>query len=292
LYVILLCISFNALAQTTKTVILDADTANEVDDLFALVTAFSEPTWNIVALNATQWQASHLAEPSSMEESHKLNTVLKAYCKKDEIKLLRGGFRRMYDWGDMAQHSAAAYDIIKRAHNQENSNKITVIALGALTNVASALYIDPTIASKIDLYWLGTTYDFEKGISKRLDFNCVMDIQATEIVLTSQIDTHIMPLNVIADMKFELKEANDKLSNVHPLGDFLLNRWRNHMDGGQYERVLWDTALIQAVMRPSLCTVEKVDTFENKKVSLYKTIDKKKVIENTYADILGLIEKL
>ena len=43
-------------------VLLDADTGNEVDDLYALVRGLIEPDWDVVGINATQWQASHLCQ--------------------------------------------------------------------------------------------------------------------------------------------------------------------------------------------------------------------------------------
>ena len=160
--------------QNKRSIILDADTGNEVDDYYALARAFVEPSWNIICLNATQWQASQWAIPATMENSHRLNQVILGEMGMN-IKTRRGGVNRMFDWGDMAQHSAAAYEIIKQTKALEENEKLTVVALGALTNVSSAIYIEPQIASKIELYWLGTTYDFENDILKRQDFNCMMD---------------------------------------------------------------------------------------------------------------------
>lgn len=42
-------------------IILDADTVNEVDDLYTMVRVLIKPSWNIIALNATQWQCSQWA---------------------------------------------------------------------------------------------------------------------------------------------------------------------------------------------------------------------------------------
>ena len=81
-------------------VILDADTGNEVDDLYALSRALIEPSWNILALNATHWQTSHWAIPESMENSHRLNGVLLGELGLS-IKTRRGGVARMFDWGDL-----------------------------------------------------------------------------------------------------------------------------------------------------------------------------------------------
>ena len=281
-------------AQLKGPVIIDADTANEVDDLFALVCAFAEPSWNIIALNATQWQASQSAVEHTMEASHKLNKVLTAYVKKtDQIKLLRGGFRRMYDWGDKAQHSAATYEIIKQAHAQKKEGqKLSIIALGALTNVASALFIDPDIGDAIELYWLGSTYDFDNKTSKLLDYNSVMDVQAVEILLTSQVAMHIMPVNVVQQMKFSFSETQKKLEGKHPMADFLLQTWFNHHDGGRYERVLWDVALIAAISEPELAQQIAVKTFDNHNIKVYNHIDEQKIIDFTYKKVLDLIDRL
>ena len=100
--------------EFNKTIVLDADTANEVDDIYAIVAALNIADWNIVALNATQWQTSHWTSPNAMEDSHRLNQVIVGYMGTN-TPTKRGGVARMYDWGDKAQHSAAAYEIIKQA---------------------------------------------------------------------------------------------------------------------------------------------------------------------------------
>ncbi|RKN77882.1 nucleoside hydrolase [Ulvibacterium marinum] len=279
-------------AQEKTKIILDADTANEVDDPFAIVRAFAEPTWEIQALNATQWQASQWTSDRSMEEGHRINQVLVAYLKPENTKLLRGGHRRMYDWGDMALHSAATYNIIKEAHLQTAGEKLTIVALGALTNVASAVFIDPTISSKIKLYWLGTTYDFKNNSSKRTDFNPMMDPQAAELLLSSEVEMHILPVSEVNQMKSKFSETKKRLAGKHDLGDYLVQHWFDHDDGGREERVLWDIALIEAMLHPEWVTEVKVDVFENKEVYLYKDIDKEKFLNDCFDRIVAKLEKL
>ncbi|MDF1549045.1 MAG: hypothetical protein P1P88_14570, partial [Bacteroidales bacterium] len=73
LLVFLLVIAISTFAQEKRKVIIDADTGNEVDDLFALVRGLIDPQWEVIGLNATQWQASHWTVEKSMEESYRLN---------------------------------------------------------------------------------------------------------------------------------------------------------------------------------------------------------------------------
>lgn len=260
-------------SQEKRKVIIDADTGNEVDDLYAIVRGVLEPSWDVLALNGTQWQVSHWAVENSMEESHRLNMMLLAYLDIKNIKLCRGSAERLFDWGNKERHSEAAYEIIKQAHLLPNGEKLSVITLGALTNVASAVLIDPEIEEKIVVYWLGSSFDFDKKKSKRIDFNAVMDVQATDMMLSSNVEMHIIPVNIAAKIKYSFEETEQQIGGKHRVCDFLINRWENHMDPGRYERTLWDLGIIQAVIYPDKVTEIKSDSFENPNIWLYSDID-------------------
>lgn len=274
--IVLLFCAFSVNAQYNKNnIIIDADTDNEVDDLFAISRALLEPSWNITALNATQWQSSQWAAAQSMENGYRLNQALATLTEKNVLQR-RGGEGRMYDWGDQARHSAAAYEIIKQAKQLPEGKQLTVVALGALTNVASAIFIDPSIEKKLNLYWLGTTYDFEKQIIGITDFNAMMDIQALFILLKSSVKMHIIPVSEANKFTFNYDDANAKLRNKHKLGDMLMNRWVDHSDAGKNQRVLWDLALIEAMIHPEMATEVEVmlsPEFGGRKVFYYKNIN-------------------
>lgn len=254
-------------------VIIDADTANEVDDLFAVTRALLEPGWEVLSLNSTQWQASQWAVDNTMEASHRLNLALVTQLQMPHIKVCRGSIFRMFDWGDKAQHSEAAYEIIKHAHNVKAGSKLPVITLGALTNVASAILIDPAIKPKIAVYWLGTSYDFERQKAKTIDFNSVMDIQAVDVLLNSDVEMHIIPNNVAVKMKLKRIDAVEQLQDSHEVTDFLLDYWSRHFDSSMNERTLWDLALIGAMIHPDKAKEVKVSGFENPNIWMYRDID-------------------
>ena len=130
---------------------------------------------------------------------------------------LMGGVDRLYDWGNLAQPSAAALEIVRRAEALPEGERLPVIALGALTNVASAVLLAPATAPKIDLYWLGSKYDFDGiGMTKR-DFNCVMDVQALEEVLNSKIALHILPVSEANVLQFYLRRGARAATGRPPL---------------------------------------------------------------------------
>ncbi len=276
------------------TYLLDADTGNEVDDLFAIARALIEPSWEISALTAAHWQTAHWAEAQTMENSYRINTVLRDYLQVD-VKTLRGGVARMFDWGDQAQHSAAAYEIIAQAKALPEGEKLNVIALGALTNVASAVFINPSIGPKLRLYWLGTTYDFEEGILGTTDFNCMMDQQALHYLFKSPVELHIIPVSVASAMTFEMYDVEAKLRDVHPLGAYLCDRWYNHLDGSRYERVIWDLALIQAIIHPEMAELTTITTskdFGSREVHYYSSIDANKMRAEFYESLTAYLKGL
>lgn len=260
-------------SQERRQVIIDADTGNEVDDPFAIVRALIEPSLNVTAINATQWQVSQWAVENTMEESYRLDQALLDYMQLNHIKVCRGSMNRMFDWGDKAQHSEAAYEIIKQARKIPSGSKLTVITLGALTNVASALLIDQEISSKIVVYWLGSSFDFENIKSKQIDFNAVMDIQAVDYMFESEVEIHIVPVNVAEKMKYRYDETSKQIKGKHLVADFILNRWHDHLDGSRIERTLWDLVPVQVLIYPEKATQVRATIFKNKNIWIVKDFD-------------------
>lgn len=282
-------------AQETKRIIIDADTGNEVDDLYAIVRGLIEPSWEVIGLNATQWQISHWAVEKSMEESYRLNEVLLAYLRmNDEVIANRGATARLFDWGNKSNPSQASNFIIEEALKSKN-DKLTLVVLGALTNVASAILDEPEITDRIRVYWLGTLYNFDEQVMKTIDFNSVMDIQAVDIMLNSKVDLHIMPHSVSAKMIFDWKETEKRFKGKHDLLDFLLQRWYNHLDGGRQQRTIWDLSLIEAMIHPEYSEKVKITTSKekgNRGIWIYKNIDAEKMRADFYKTILDYVENL
>lgn len=265
-------------AQEKASVIIDADTGNEVDDLYAIVRCLIDSSFHIAGLNSAQWQASHWAVPNTLENSHRLNLELLSYLQMDTIPHPRGGRDRLYDWGDdIAQHSAAAYHIIKEAHRTPPGEKLIVVVLGASTNLASAILIDPEIVSKIKVYLVGTTLDIENLTWRKDDFNCMMDLHAIDIIFdTEGLETHIMPINMLYGFSFTIDETRREFEGKHPLLDFLYMRWVNHVGGAKYSRIVWDLALVEGLIHPEYAHEILVDTppeNSSRKVYVYTSID-------------------
>lgn len=272
-----------------RQVIVDADTGNEVDDLYALARILLEPSVNVTALNAAHWQTSHWTIENSMENSHRLNQQLLGEMGL-AIKTFRGAPARMYDWGDRAQHSAAAYEILRQAKSKDN---LDILVLGALTNVASAVFIAPEIATKLNVFWLGTTVDFEKKIVKRNDFNPLMDTYALDFILESDVEIHIMPVSVASAMQISFDEMESAIGN-HFLGKHLQKRWVDHIDSGRRSRVLWDLALVASYINPDFAETTTFTTSRdsgNRPIAFYHKIDAMAIYDDFFKTILAFEKK-
>jgi inosine-uridine nucleoside N-ribohydrolase len=71
-------------------VVIDADTANEVDDPFAIVRALRAPELDVVGLSSAQWQVSHWATPQTLEDSQRLNEFLLGHLGRGDLPHPRG----------------------------------------------------------------------------------------------------------------------------------------------------------------------------------------------------------
>ena len=262
-----------AQAASAQTVYLDADTANEVDDLYAIAVAF-EHGWDIPALGSTQWQNSQWATAHTMEDSYRLNQHLVAYLGvRDRTEVLRGGHRRMYDWGHMAVHSPASAKLIELARASSPDTPLVVVALGALTNVASALFVAPDIAERIELFWLGSTYDFAADRARYTDFNALMDPQAAQLVLEHPtLRTHVLPVSEVGMHTVRYGDVAAAVGERGALGELLLDRWRRHMDGSGDTRVLWDVGIVELLADPTLATEVPAPGYGGPNVTAYRDL--------------------
>lgn len=256
-WTLLLCVS--AAAQTR--VWIDADTANEIDDLYAITRMLAAPELKIVALSSAHWSKSPAAEGNTLEASQRLNEALLGLTGRMSIPHPRGSAAGIYWWGaERAAHSAAAYHLIRAAHATPQGEKLTVIALGALTNVASAVMVDPSIAPKIRLYWLGAFIDTGRGVWDKSEFNCLNDIPAlNEVLNRKDLELRAMPASVARALTFDYGTTAERLAGLGRLGEFLIGRWKQHAPGAN-SWVMWDLAAAEWLLKPELVKWKRLRT--------------------------------
>lgn len=272
-------------AKDTVRVIVDADTANEIDDLYAIVRAIIAPEFQVEGITSAHFTRSTQSN-DTVHQSQRFNEqILDAMNLREKIPHPVGADRSM-ESPTMPVDSPAARLIIERAHAGNPNDKLVVMALGACTNLASALLIDPTIHDKVVFAFIDGDYKDGKwgpGI-----FNWRNDIHAVKAIFESDVEYFHMPARSVSiEMKFSKQEVDDHLKGKGGVWDLLVDRWETFpRTANSKEKVMWDIALIEAILRPSLATVKItgapiihdasiVDQFPDnpRKVKVFEAID-------------------
>lgn len=223
-------------------IVLDTDTYNEIDDPFALLYALASPELKLEAIYAAPFHNARSAGPQDGME--------KSYAQILEILSLAGEnrpvFRGSDKWmtsPDAPVDSPAARDLIARALAMPDDEPLYVAAIGAPTNVASAILMEPKIREKIVVVWLG---GHGLHMPKTNEFNMQQDIFASQILLDSGVPLVLMPcVGVVSHLAVTMPELEHYLADKGKKGEYLIQNTRAEMERwGNQSRVIWDIATI------------------------------------------------
>ncbi|MFT6809942.1 MAG: purine nucleosidase [Saprospiraceae bacterium] len=238
--------------------LIDADTANEVDDLYALARAIAEPSIEIVGITSAQFHNSPLASDSSVLESQIINQDIVRIMDREDIPVVIGANNPLVS-EDVPSDSPAARFIIAEAHKMEAGQQLDVVILGSCTNVASAVLIDPSIISKIRAHYIGFWHNREDSTFSRIEFNSGNDQKGVDVLLNSEgLEFNIMTATTCKDLVFDKTHAFDNLEGKSVIGDYLVNRWKtfdrwfNKKDPTKQKWIMWDVAIIEALIHPHM----------------------------------------
>lgn len=287
---ILMFLFSNSFAQKQK-VWLDADTGNEMDDLYAIVRLVKEPSVQLVGLSSAhfnnpdllvfeKWNAYDTKGLNTVAESQRLNEQILKALKRLDITHPIGADRQIgRAWGqEDARDSKAAQAIIKAAKSLSEGEKLDILTIGAMTNLASALILAPEIVSKIRCYALGAQYEPKTKVWNKNEFNIRNDLNAFDYLLNLKyFDLTMMCLQAARPLQFEREDTYSRLNENDETEKILENRWREQNPQDQ-ARVMWDLALVEAYLNPTQATIKIVKTPpENKQrtIKAYIKIDEK-----------------
>ena len=150
--------------------------------------------------------------------------------------------------------SPAARDLARKALNTPDDEVLYVVGIGAITNVASAILMEPKIIEKIVVVWLGG-HALDWRDTK--EFNLIQDVPAARTVLDCGVPLVLVPCHrVTSHLITTLPEINHYVRGKGPIGDFLAQRYEEcSEDHYAYSRVIWDISviawLIEADFMPS-----------------------------------------
>ncbi|MEX0982528.1 MAG: nucleoside hydrolase [Bacteroidales bacterium] len=261
--------------------IIDSDSGNGIDDLFAISYALVDPKIDILGLTSAHWNFHPDGGDSTVYESQRVNEDLLKHNDRMDIPHPIGANGPTGYWGDTKPvPSPAAYFIIGEVEKLEFGKKLNVVTLGAVTNLASAIQMDTTIVPRIRWYGMGLKYDDRKQVWDKNEFNTRNDLDGMDYLLNREgLETHIMTATTAQAFIFEQTETFDLLFFRAPRYTYLVDHWKNRFPNDR-NRIMWDLALIQAIMNPDLVTEKDIWTPDEnfrRRISVYTHIDAEKM---------------
>ncbi len=231
-------------------VVLDTDTYNEVDDQFAVSYLLAnQDKLSIKAFYAAPFYNENSSSPADgMEKSYnELCTLLElAGCADFKAVTFRGADKYLPDEktpivSDAAKHLSAL------ASTYTPKKPLYVVAIGAITNVASALLLAPEIAENIVVVWLGGHTHSHPNTK---EFNMRQDIAAARVVMGSGAPFVQLPcVGCVSEFSISYIEMNTLLRGKNKLCDYLTDTVGKTIGmpraaESPFSRVIWDVTAV------------------------------------------------
>ena len=230
-------------------VIIDTDTYNEIDDQFALAYLVKKSKQlNLKAIYAAPFLNHKSSSPDDgMEKSYREILNILTLMKRDDLKSVTfKGSNRFLPSESEPVISPAAEHLVELASGYTAENQLYVVAIGAITNIASALLIKPEIKDKIVVVWLGghahNWYDTK-------EFNLYQDVAAARIIFGCGVPLVQLPcMGVVSAFTTGGPELEYWLRGKNELCDYLVKYTTEQaiIDGGlpTWTRVIWDVTAV------------------------------------------------
>ena len=230
-------------------VVLDTDTYNELDDQFALSYMMkNSDKLNVKALYAAPFLNDKSVSPKDgMEKSYDEILKLLTLLKREDLKSVtfKGSETYLTD-EDTPVLSPAAEDLAKRAMDYIPEKPLYVVAIGAITNVASALLLKPEIRDRIVLVWLGGN---ALHWPDNREFNMYQDVAGGRIVFGCGAALVQLPCaGVVSGFTVSEPEFKDYFLGKNELCDYLahyaIEEGRRWAQAETWSRVIWDVTAV------------------------------------------------
>jgi inosine-uridine nucleoside N-ribohydrolase len=283
---------FRELTRRDKlSLIIDSDAARGQDDLMAIARIFLEDEVDVVACLSAQWRLADLDNDSTVELNQAVHQVILKHFNRTNIPNLAGAELPVQSSKDhiIASNNASSF-IIKRASQVPAGEKMILVCLGPVTNLATAILSTPEITQQIICYIMGPYYEPSRRVWNKNEWNTRNDLDAMDIVLNAKdLELHIMPATIAQDLVLDRSQSIGMLPLKDSLFEFMADRWKS-MDLKNDSIPMGSLALIEAILHPEMSSQKQVITPpENlqRKVHVYTQID----AERMKKDLRKAIEK-
>jgi inosine-uridine nucleoside N-ribohydrolase len=170
----------------------------------------------------------------------RLNRSPEGYAQRGATAWLTGA--------DQPQRGPAVEDLVARALH-DRPDPLYVVAIGAPTNVASALLVEPAIAARMVVVWLGGNASYWPTAA---EFNLKQDLHASRVLFDSGVPlVHVPCLPVTDRLSTTQAEVDRFIKGQGAIGEYLSGIYATYYDD-HYARSkpIWDVGPIAWLVNP------------------------------------------
>jgi purine nucleosidase len=263
---VLLLLSVGAVpAQARTAVILSTDVGNEIDDQWAVVYMLANPAFEVLGIISAH--APTVPDPSAHYTYRVLVDVV-------ENRMRIAVHPPLFEGSSLALSSRTAprpnpgVDFIVRASKSfSQDNRLSILTIGAATDVASALLEDPSLADRIRVVAMG----FKSWPDGGDEYNVANDVKAWQVILRSRVPVVVGCGDVCrATLALTPAQAKDLVASHGPIGAWLWDEFQDwyfrfvkplRKEDFSKPWIIWDTITLaymlkmtdeKAVPRPDL----------------------------------------
>ena len=230
----------------TIDVVLDTDAYNEIDDQYAIA-------YLLKSTEKLNTKAIYAAPFFNNKVSSVIEGMEKSYDEILNITKLLGVEKPVFKGSDTYLNdeetpviSDSAKDLAERANAYSPESPLYVVAIGAITNVASAILLNPKVAENTVIVWLG---GHAQHFAHTKEFNMYQDVAAARVVFKSGVPLVQLPcMGVVSAFTLSEPELVCWLKGKNPLTDYLVDitirEMGNRVKNSIWSKVIWDVTAI------------------------------------------------
>ena len=206
-----------------RRVIIDTDAKNEADDQFAIAHALLSPSLEVRGLIAAHFGASR-SNRSMKESREEIDLLLDLMGLEQQVPVANGAPTGIPD-EQTPRDSDGAQLIIAESKLASRAEPLYVAFLGPLTDMASAILLDPELVSReVVVIWIGGVGYGGVETYPGIEFNLRNDIPAANLVFDSGITLWQVPSNVYSQVSVSYTELEEKIGGTSKLADYLISQ--------------------------------------------------------------------
>lgn len=220
-----------AAVQPRMRVIIDNDYAGDPDGLFQLVHHVLSPSVEIRGIIGSHLRPGDAFDPSGETASHaadNVKEVLALMKQQQKLMVYQGSNTPLKDI-KTGIPSAGAQAIVKEAMRTDVTSPLYVVCGGGLTEIASAYLLEPKIANKVILIWIGGTEYTDIAIPPpgytSMEYNTGIDVKAVQVIFNeSAIPLWQVPRNAYRETLMSYSELLTKVKPQGKIGNYLAGK--------------------------------------------------------------------